>query len=1395
MEKRHYADFFTVPQDYKANMTREAINETPETWLDFYPHVKYMDFLNALITAINGDSKSLWLTGNYGTGKSNAALVTQKLFMDDEDRVRTWFERYEQPLKDGAAILKSLLERRSEGTLVVYDYDASGVGPTEDFLVRLERGIVSALGERSLVVPAKANLDKIIFRLKREDKNFFKTREAMQSELTYLTENIYTIDQLVTELHKVNQHGATPTGLLGDVQKVLHRDNIFLDISVTSFREWIQNILSANNCKRIVYIFDEFSEFIDANKEQLKYFEDVAENPSINKFYLVPVTHLSIQAYWSEGSTSAKKANDRFNFRNLQMPNDTAFELACHAMKPIEATATEWEKEKKLLWDSVRGIAEFHFKEEDVRNESFRRILPIHPMAAFLLKSLSEHARSNQRSIFEYLKGDANGSEFQRFIQNGGPSIHSKQFLTADYLWKYFIEREDLGLSKEIVAIRAEYERIKSREFSNRDEDDEDIRVLKAVLLFCLLSRLLTEGSHDRLKPTVENIELTFKGDGVIANVKSILKGLVDKHCFSVVNGNIELFASSVHNNDLQNKITEYQSQFHQLLSDKTAESLKAYRKSDFSKFSTGRFELRVSDVKHTTLQYIQPLTRDKFTNGLNKDTGAVCLWFVVAKNKEEQLQIPDKIRSILNQLHDHRIIMFTFPNLTFCDTNQALWDDYIEQFAKYNLENDDAAKKQSKSAFERIEQTWFAKFKETNVKLQYYTNINKQILVNDLSWAKFYDMLHDYVCRTLEQSLDYLTQQTTAFGHIGLAAWATAGILFESTTNPYKQLLTAFKTDGITADLDWFAQNASHPIAKIRELFDKKIANTVGKGTNLSIRKVYITLQRAPYGLKCNGLSAFGLGVALRYILDKGYQWDNLQKTGSLDTVVLAEIIESVVKDDGQGKIKNEKFICRLSREEKSFVENAPLMFGITNTISDARVEDVLLQIQNRVEQISCKVPLWVLPEYINSTGDNSATDISAVLNNICSAGSTSSKSGKPEDRTAAIKRVGQILLDNPTLIRTVSGYVKTPNFVTAFEMYVDRNAPDLLTLAESIGDSSHGYCEAILAKAADSAGLLWKQADISTEIEETTYEYEIIKLLKPVAGFSSFVSYKDALETLRDAVMSKNKLPKTLITTAVPSLSAFISTIANTGAASDIRDGLMLNTDIVKALFFDFSKAKTVELLKQRLTSINISDTDLLAVYDRLPNAFSQDELAFLDDVRKEIEIVAKESLAFKIKEEWERISGTKTPDDWAITNGIPAKFMVNDIAEASDILTAISNPSSFSTDRLGDLLNIMNGISAVSVDDCLRRFETEIIPRRFAKLNISLSSLLEYLEGEYGKANNWPTRLDISDFMRRQYKETLAPQVIEKLKQTSAEELKIRLLQLAQKNPDLGLFFWED
>lgn len=1391
---RKYSDYFTVPQDYKANMTREAIDETPETWLDFYPHKKFVEFLITLLDGITGGSKSVWLTGNYGTGKSNAALVTQKLFMDDETRVRTWFERCNAALDDRDGLESSVFACRNDGTLVVYDYNPSGVGPAEDFLVRLEKGIIATLNEQGLPIPASSNLDCIVERLKREGAHFFATRDTIQSQLAHLHSGIKTVDQLVDALNKEHNTADVPTRLLNDVQRVLHKDNIYLNVNVPTFREWIAKIIAANNFKRIVYIFDEFHPFIEANKEDLKTFEEVSENPGINKFYLVPVTHMQIQAYWAEGSASAKKSNNRFHFRNLQMPNDTAFKLAKHAMKDNAdpQVAAEWKKEKDDLWTSVSSVAD-KFEPADVSRQSFYDILPIHPMAAFLLKFLSESAHSNQRSVFEYLKGSADGKEFQDFIRAGGPEIESKQFLTVDYLWKYFIEREDLGLSKEIITIRAEYERIRNREFSNQIDDAVELRILKAVLLFCLLQRLSPDG-HVRLQPTVENIELSFKGDGTIADAAGIIRQLAEKHCFSVVNGNIELFTTTVDNAALQLKIAEQETKFHDLLHEKAEKIFEDHTKSARSSHSAGRFEIRASDANHTTLTNITSSVRDRYSKGQNKDNASVCLWFVLAKNKEEQLIIPEKINSILTHLRDHRILMFTFPQLSFCHSNTALWNDYVRQYAQYLLENDGAAKNQIKTAYERLEREWFDKIKQHSATIKVYVAHNGQIETKDAFWGNFKELLADYVRKELVNCVDHLAAQITAFNTSGLKSWAMAGIQFDAASGQYRQLVSGFKSQGISSDERWFSQNPKHALTEIHALFEKKIANSIDKGGNLSVRKVYIELQRAPFGMRYNALSAFVLGFVLRGILNKNYQWTNEQLTKPLDADTLAEIIESVIKNDGNDNMRGEKTICRLSKEAKAFIEKAPAVFSVP-AAQDATVESILGQIQSRIENISARVPLWALQEVVRSESHQKAGAIEKFLNNICTAFTTSSK-GKTEERTNAIQDAGTAISNDPDLVAAIAGYIKTENFMRAFELYVDKENPPLAALAHKIGDVSHDYCRAILDRAAETAGWLWKQADIGKEIDDTLCEYEVISLAKSLCGFADFVPYKTLLEALKTTVIQTNRLPKSMLESAYPALSAFFSALQADGSAQDIKLALSHSLSIIQKLFFDVSKAESLETLKKRLGDVPLSDAELLSILNVTSGFFDLDEGVFLDAMRAKIEEYTQHSIVQNLKAEWGRLADVNTPAHWALNNGIPARFIFGRIKNADELLTAIEQPEMFALSKLTELLETIKNVSTVSITESQNVFLAETVPSKYAKFNISLASLLDFLRGKYGaQPNNWPSRPDITEFIRKQYKDAFAPQIAEKIRNKPASELKVQLLQLAQDNEELGLLFWEE
>lgn len=1393
---RHYSDYFHVKEDYCPNMTREKINENPDRWLDFCPHAEFEEICNTILSVLSTGAKSVWITGNFGTGKSNASLVIQKLFMDGEERVRQWFEQEKQGFSDRANLEKTLFARRAEGTLVVYDFNASGVGANSGLLVRLEKGIIAALHEHGMTVPAMSNLEILIDRVRREGENFFKTRDSIQDQLTYLNENITNAGQLAEAL----KQDTISSLLLSEVETVLHKDYIYLDFDVPMFRKWVKAILDANRLHSIVYLFDEFHPFIEANSSQLKTFEDVTETPGINRFFLVPVTHMDIQQYWAEGSESAKKANDRFYFRKLQMPNDTAFRLARHAVidNPDPDIAAEWEKAKGDLWDSVSYVVNQFNTADDPGRQRFYDILPIHPMAAFLLKHLSESAKSNQRSLFEYLKGGADGMEFQDFIHQGGPEIASKQFLTVDYLWHYFMDRSDLGVDREITNINLLYQQIKERSFQNQTENASELRVLKAALLFCLMDRL-TPGGHIRLRPTVENVALSFRGDGTISDPEGIVETLQSKHCFSVSNGQISLFSmSTVKPEDVE----KYRPQFHELLHERAQAMLVEKTKND-RQYSSGRFDIRVSDESHTTLTNITASTREKYSAGLAKDDGSVCLWFVMARDHEEQLAIPQRISNMLNQLRDHRIIMFTFPQLSFCHSNKNLWSEYIRQYAQYVAENDKTVKRQIRDeekhngTLDKIEAEWFDELRRNDTLIRAYRMKNEQLMTQDIAWSNFKQYITGYVRETMQFNVDYLCSRTEFFGIQQLSRYAKAGIDAASTYGPISAFIGSMKSTGLAVeDRDsFFNQNPSHPFTAIHALFQKKMSNSVGRGGQFSLRTAYIELQRAPYGLRYNALTAFVLGYCLGDVLKKNYQWTNGQLTKPLDVDTLAEMIEAVVKDDGANKLGvKEKLICRLSKEERTFIKRAPEIFGI-GAVADATIPTVLSQIQTEMEKKSARVPLWVLPELVYAENNPRADSIKTVLTDICTAFTTSNK-GKVEERSNAIKEAGKILEDDPEIVGAITNYIKKENFLRAFELYIDRVAPELAQLAASIGDVSHGYCTAILQKCQETAGWLWKQADISEEITEISCEYEIIRLAKTMCGFTGFAEYKDVFATLQKAVTVHNHLPRQMMEAVHPELAGFLAEIQAGQNRLEIKNALARNASAIQSLFFDRARIEPLQILRSHFHDVTLEDADWLRLLDEMADGFQMSENAFVAAFAEKIENFSKRSVVLAIKREWKRISGEETPAAWAIQNRIPARYLFAGFPDGGDMIKAIEQPQTFSAGRLEELLILLQNITASPIADCQKALMADVIPSRYRKFDIALAPLLDYLCGEYGgQPNQWPVRPDVSEFIKGQYKGAIAPQIREKIKNKNAEELKNRLLQLAEEHPELGLLFWEE
>ena len=209
-------------------------------------------------------------------------------------------------------------------------------------------------------------------------------------------------------------------------------------------------------------------------------------------------------------------------------------------------------------------------------------------------------------------------------------------------------------------------------------------------------------------------------------------------------------------------EVEKYRPKFHEFLvaeglKDEIDKLTKSWRGG--ANYSAGRFEIRATGVSHTQHYRLQTATREKFSSTKPpKDDGSICLWFVAAQNKEESLVAPERIRGVLEHLRDHRIVMFDFPELTFCSDYLERWDEYVQKRAEYALESHGSAKEEIKKTYERIEREYYDKIVKKDPKIvAYYADRNGVVESREARWSELGKFFAEYVKNYLPCCVDAL--------------------------------------------------------------------------------------------------------------------------------------------------------------------------------------------------------------------------------------------------------------------------------------------------------------------------------------------------------------------------------------------------------------------------------------------------------------------------------------------------------------------------------------------------------------------------------------------------------------------------------------------------------------
>lgn len=1384
-----YRDYFTVNEDYAPCMTRDAINRNERTWLNFYPHQTFVSLLRNLLESLDGGHKSLWLVGPYGTGKSHAALVLQKLFMDDESRVKEWFQMRSELVPSEVA--NALMKQRAEKTLVVFDSGTAGIHTPAQFLVRIQNAIIEAVKGMGGSIPAMGDLEVIVERIAEEEASFFKKRDEIQGRLPHLTSDIKS----ASDIKKRLANKELVPGLVSDIMTVLQARSIYLNLSAANLVTWVKETLAANGIPKLVFIWDEFSTYLEQNRNELKTFEEIAEAAQEGQFFFMPVTHMNLTAYMAAGSDSAKKANDRFKFCQLDMPTNTALLLAADAIKVTNAS---WDDERDKLWHDIQMVVHNYMVNYDqdckANPIAFKGILPIHPMAAFVLKFLSTVVGSNQRSMFNYLKGDVGTSEFQTFIAEGGPDMKGRQFLTVDYLWRYFIERSDLGLSHDINDVKAEFTA------KAQGLDDVEQRVFKTVLLYSLLGRLTNNIGNVLIQPTVDNIVRSFEGDGVVSNVRSILEGLEKKHCFSIINNRCETFHASGDSADLKKKIAQYELQFNeQFLVPKAQPKLA-------SKVNTFKDKLHFDVRAATPDKALAVCQRQKEAFGENGNK--ILLMFIIAQNQEQQLTVGQRAKDLARQMKDFRMLFIVVPELHFCSLKLTNWDEYVEQLAHKELAGDQAAKTNYETQLKLMDGEWLNKLVNNNQKLQVFQPNpgGGEPYIEDRQWGTLEDLLKKYINSAFEFFLDRFSGYNVSSmleGGKGLQAWAKAGIDRTTAQGAMKNAWVTLDRAGITADDGWFAANPSHPIVKLREYCKQKLNNAINGSTGTcSVRKILIDLVRAPFGLLYVPYTAFVMGIAMRDWLNnprQQLQWTNGAMSDRLDIDSLSEMIEAAVRDAGNNAIKNEKLVCRLSKEEKQFIEKASAMFG-TPHIANATVEATLQEIAERLEKVSDRAPLWVLPDYIDRNSEPLAEVMREIIDNLCVAEKISSK-GDQLERTKCVKRIGELVASHAGVEDALRKYIDPEVFAKAFKAHVDKVCPRLPQLAETVGDATDLYCKTVKEHFATTAAWLWNVQNVDGELELVCAQYRVISFVQILLSSKAFMSYSDAMDRMKKGMYEENKISLAVLAGDYPFLANFEKLMANSNVADGMKEfATMFEAQLenLRILFFDPAHAIQLGTIKKHFAAqiSALGDSELKNLYSTFSCGSRRSEADFKQTVLSEIESYLKESTASQLAQMWRERTKSATPDEWAEANKMPVTVLFVEPADADLVVGVVASPSDYQADRLKAAKETLEKAELVPAGKLGKTFEERYLSSRYAALGLDMSALCTYLTSRLPcNPNEWERlgarfRGAIASYVREQYEHAFREKAVKKVKELSDREIRDRLLQLVEENPDVGL-----
>lgn len=1271
-----YSDYFALQEAYYAVTSKISIEDPKNRWQDTYPHATFVEMLKKaakMLSRPDGNSnaaKPLWVHGAYGTGKSRIVWTLRELLTCSPEELQAYFNDYAE-LRDEKELREKLLGIKNGDKIVAaMRYSSGEIHGLDGLVMAIYTSVCEALEARGMDPLAENSLTGAMLKWLDDPVNQNILTQILTAAPYCHNGNLPKSGQEVrSALLAEGRHG----NLIEELMRIGRERHILgISFDIQNLCSWLKEVIDKNKLTGLVFIFDEFSDFLMYHHGIYSSIQELAHLSQRVPFYFIIVTHFS-ESLFPQDNPAARVMMDRFNLHAISLPDYTAFKLLGHALKVRDGMEREWGEFRDDLNDRLenarRGVSKMV---PALEQNDFKNILPIHPFAALILKNVASIFDSNQRSMFDFIAVDQEDTRaFQWFIHQYGPE--DAAILGVDHLWNYFYDsgkgnaglgQQNLrGQAREILGAYPQLEAKIKKDGSDSHTLDLKLRVLKTVVILQALRAVSPQINF--FHATKDILDIAFNGISELENGQglTVLDALIsdkilflDNDIYQIPMGHAVDQVEILKNVDIvRNTIT-------------TTSLISAFNPWEV---------LPANKALETRLE-IRKASAPDFSKTLNsliaqENTGwKIKTVLLFARTGLEAVQLAEQLKKACA---DPRASNIYFIDASGTNMSEDQFDELVLARGRqryFSGKNEAQARIEAQVA-ERVLQAWRANI--ANGKFVLYS-------------AKFPE---GYICHTGDDLVNRLKAVVTR-------QFPACCDFFDGVVDPHfrgpnlnaikaglglnvsQPQISKQQADRLLSKVhvdNYWTVVPDHPLSLLKNELDKMARRAFaadGPG-QLGIKKIVDTFLEK--GFMPTVLSSYLTGFLLRDYAGPQYRYSDGNTGDVMTPERLAEMIRDYYQKLGSPALNyREQYIEVLTKEQRAFVDLCQKIFNLQGNES---LENIALNIADIVKNWG--YPLWVLKELPEAVSlEDYVTDFAALLNPQANGASGHGQ---------VASSIGKMILKSPEAEAGLKDLFKQENLEKGMRQWLGIwEGGELCALAEEI------HVEDLLRDVracfgADGAWL-WDKATGEEAIKSLLQGYRLAAQSIRQGFLTHAASKNQCLEGWRQKVMLLH-IPAEVLQDRYPDQKQLLNIfkdLAKNGLLvpskeNKLYEAIINNTGRLQEIFAnsrDNFKTIYAPLLN------GMADDDKNSLYNKLPgSSFFEDRDIFEKELKTRAEELASKLKRNELVKIWQENTGEITPMNLSKLLRTPLKIMLGDIfAEgefkaAVNACEAINNPNS--------------------------------------------------------------------------------------------------------------------